>query len=338
VTRPPLPESIPWSVRRIAAGSLPPWVSALLVLAVLLALSLLYGLVLQLPTDTTFMTYDLVQLGMIGFTPAAAVYALRGAQRDLDDLAPLLRPEARAAGAGLERVYWLGRGPLALIGLAGVAIALGLMFQPESWADGKPALEHAIFPWIAARSTVLGWLVARCVAVELAVAFGFSRLGEREIEADWLDQRPLAPFARKGLRSVLLLLLFSLLFSVFLIEPWGRIVAYPMLVLFPALCVFALLLPVSGVHRSLARAKAAELERVDAALRAEAEANLTPGGVAPAGARLSNLVAWRSLVAGAGTWPFDPTVWLRFALYVSLGLGSWLGGAIVERLLGAALD
>jgi len=29
---------------------------------------------------------------------------------------------------------------------------------------------------------------------------------------------------------------------------------------------------------------------------------------------------------------------LRFALYLAIPLGSWLGGAFVERLLSAALD
>ncbi|HEY8152716.1 MAG TPA: hypothetical protein VII72_01170, partial [Myxococcota bacterium] len=62
------------------------------------------------------------------------------------------------------------------------------------------------------------------------------------------------------------------------------------------------------------------------------------GAAAALGARLSNLVAYRGLVEAANTWPFDLGVWLRFAVYVSLGLGSWLGGALVERLIGAALD
>jgi len=331
----PLPASLPWSVRLFASAPIPPPLSAAIVIAALAGLSLFSAAAFGLPFESSFYAFDLVQLSMIGFSPAATVYALRGAQRDLEDLSPVLR---EGADTGLDRVYFLTRLPLTLIGILGVVIALILLFSPGSWQDGKPALEHEIFPWVALRSSVLGWLVARTVAVELAVAFGFSRLGRLDVKVDWLDQRPLAPFARKGLRSVFLLLLFSFLFSLFLLEPWGKVVAIPMLVVFPALCVFALLLPVTGVHRSLARAKAAALERVDAALHAEAEANLTPGGAAAAGARLSNLVAWRGLVEAANTWPFDFGVWLRFALYVSLGLGSWLGGALVERLLGAALD
>ena len=334
----PIDEHLPWSVRLFASAPVPPPVSAVLLTAGFALAAGLYSRAFGLPFLAPFVEIDLLQITMIGFTPAATVYALRGAERDLAELRPLLRPEADAAGAGLDRVFLLSRRWLVVSGLAGIAISLVLLFSPASWQSGRPPVGDPIFAWAAFRSSVLGWLVARTVLIELAVGFGFSRLGERDVEVDWLDQGPLRPFARKGLRSVFLLLLFSLFFSLFLLEPWGRVTAIPMLVLFPALCGFALLLPVSGVHRRLARAKAEELARVDSALRAEAEANLTPIGVNPVGARLANLVAYRGLVEAANSWPFDLGVWLRFALYVSLGLGSWLGGALVERLIGAALD
>jgi len=36
--------------------------------------------------------------------------------------------------------------------------------------------------------------------------------------------------------------------------------------------------------------------------------------------------------------PFDVSIAARSALLIVLGAGSWLGGAVVERLLGLALD
>ncbi len=36
--------------------------------------------------------------------------------------------------------------------------------------------------------------------------------------------------------------------------------------------------------------------------------------------------------------PFDQASWIRIALLLALPLGSWLGGAVVERLLGLVLD
>ena len=333
----PLPASLPWSVRLFATAPFPPFVSALLLCAAIAVVYASYCWIAGIPLADGTAEFQLLQVAMVAFTPAATVYALRGAERDLADLAPVLRPEAGCESAGLARVLPIGRRTLGLVGAAGVVMSVGFLLAPGSWADGRPALDHPVFLWAAARSIAMGWLIARTVTIELGVAFGFARLGQRGVAVDWLDQRPLAPFSRKGLRSVLLLLLFSFLFSLFLFEPWGKTVAIPMLVLFPALCVAALLLPVSGVRQQLVQAKRAELARVDAALRAEAEANLKPGAALATGARLSNLVAYRGLVEAANTWPFDFGVWLRFGVYVTLGLGSWLGGALVDRLMDAAL-
>jgi hypothetical protein len=310
--------------------------SLLLCAAIFLAYHV-YCWLTNMPWDERIAEFQLLQVAMIAFTPAATVYALRGAERDLADLAPVLRPEADGVGTGVRSVLRIGRGALTIAGAAGVALSIGFVSSSGSWVGGRPALDHPVFVWAALRSVAMGWLIARTVVIELGVAVGFAKLGRHGVAVDWLDQQPLAPFARKGLRSVLLLLLFSFLFSLFLLEPWGKTVAIPMLLLFPALCVAALLLPVSGVRQQLAASKRAELARVDAALRAEAEANLKEGAALATGARLSNLVAWRALVMDANTWPFDLGVWLRFGVYVSLGLGSWLGGALVERLLGLAL-
>ena len=37
-------------------------------------------------------------------------------------------------------------------------------------------------------------------------------------------------------------------------------------------------------------------------------------------------------------WPIDYQARLRFGLYLVIPLGSWLGGAFVERTLSAVLD
>jgi hypothetical protein len=55
-------------------------------------------------------------------------------------------------------------------------------------------------------------------------------------------------------------------------------------------------------------------------------------------ASLANLIAYRSLVNGVSEWPFDLSTLLRTGLIVALGVGSWLGGALVERLLGIVLQ
>ena len=61
-------------------------------------------------------------------------------------------------------------------------------------------------------------------------------------------------------------------------------------------------------------------------------------GAAEAAARLPALFAAEARVDSVGALAFDANTVLRFALYVTLGVGSWVGGALIERLLGAAFD
>jgi hypothetical protein len=55
-------------------------------------------------------------------------------------------------------------------------------------------------------------------------------------------------------------------------------------------------------------------------------------------ARLPALLAYEARIEGVREWPFDTPTLARFGLLVLLATGSWLGGAVVERVLGVVLD
>ena len=185
------------------------------------------------------------------------------------------------------------------------------------------------------RSAVLGWAIGVLGYLEFSHALRYSALGASRARVDLLDLSPLRPFGQQGVRSVAVWLGLSLLFTLLFFAPWGRIAATVFSIVFAALAGVALWLPARGVHTRIVAARDAELKRLEPLLVRERAANLSPE--APVDARLSNLLAYRSLVEDTSTWPFDVSTWLRFALYVLLGLGSWLGGAVVERLLGDVL-
>jgi len=54
--------------------------------------------------------------------------------------------------------------------------------------------------------------------------------------------------------------------------------------------------------------------------------------------RLPALLAWETRVERMSAWPFDATSLFRFALLLLVPLGSWLGGALVERAVNALID
>ncbi|MEN8182947.1 MAG: hypothetical protein ABFS46_10480, partial [Myxococcota bacterium] len=96
----------------------------------------------------------------------------------------------------------------------------------------------------------------------------------------------------------------------------------------------AFLLPMRGLHRRLRSSRRAELAEVRAAIAAE-RADLLGGAAAP---RLAALLAYEARIERVREWPFDTPTLLRFLLLALLATGSWLGGAVVERLLGSLLD
>jgi hypothetical protein len=137
---------------------------------------------------------------------------------------------------------------------------------------------------------------------------------------------------------VLLWVMLSVLISLLFLAPWSSDPALAFLTLVFVLAAALLLLPAWGVHRRILAAKQAELARIREVIRSGRQSLLEApaAGSNPPG-RLADAVAYEARIASIATWPFDLSTLLRFALYVALGLGSWLGAAIVERLLGAVL-
>jgi hypothetical protein len=98
----------------------------------------------------------------------------------------------------------------------------------------------------------------------------------------------------------------------------------------------AFLDPMRAVHQRIREAKYAELarvrERITKARNAAVERS-EPG----AAAELEGLLAWERRVGELHEWPFDVSTLARFSALLVLAVGSWLGGAVVERVLGVVL-
>ena len=152
---------------------------------------------------------------------------------------------------------------------------------------------------------------------------------------DLLDRSAFAPFSRRALRCVLLWMLLAAWDSLTYVGPgWavGELLALGLVTL--AVFAFAaFLLPLLGPHRRLREAKARELARVRGALAAQRERVLAADPREVAGGRLADLLAWEARVAGANTWPLETSTLARFALYLGLGLGSWVGAGLVQHAL-----
>ncbi len=326
----------PWTLRLFARMRVSPFWVGLGLSAVWFAFYLLYTIVFVGGLGP-FWTSELGWSLVIGMAPAVTAASLRGAAHDLEDLAPTLG----VSSASLEE---LGREiaavPPRLLRTVGVgsaaATAVALLHFDSDWVASR---EHgdAAAVWYIGRNVVNWWLISRSVATELALARNFSRLGARLPAVDVVDRAPLAPFGRRGLRSVLLWMLYLSIFSLQYVLGSARPLLGAALLAVVSFAVAAFLLPVWGAHVRLRKAKAKELTRVRSRIGELRERALSAPPEDVAGGRLADLVAWERRIASASEWPFGGSTLLRFGLYTAIGLGSWLGAAFVERLLESAL-
>jgi hypothetical protein len=277
--------------------------------------------------------WELVNAVMIAYLVAATVVVVEGARRDLRELRPLLGGPPGEFDEILERATNTPARFLHQAGALGVVVGVSIVaFDPRVCGQSSFDLAHPELAWVLFRNILTNWLAWRLGVHEIVLARGFS-LAARRVAVDLLDPRPLAAFARKSQRSVAVWAGFLVIFSTFWLGDAAGSANLFFLVLILAFLVPVYLVPLLGVHRRLAAAKHAELDRVNARIR-----EATAEEAAPASqTRLADWVAYRRLVEDAREWPLEAPGLVRSLLFVALGVGSWLGGALVERLLGAIL-
>lgn len=336
--------ALPWTLRLFEVIPVPPaWVGVAIAVSYGILYAVWFG-VLEGPESLLAAwgpgswSETLVRGLLLGYTPALVWLGRRATLRDLEALRPAL-PGSDAEFAGIvEETLRVDRRMLRLAGGAGALANVALLsstfdsFAPlERWAS-SPAGVVWDFGWMAG----LGWLLFSALAHDLRLARAFSRIGGRQVELDLLDMRPLAPLTRWGLRTVLLWAIWFAIVSLFWVGPEAENLGNALgLIPLGVVTVTALLLPVHGLRRRVRASKREELARMDAEIRRLRDEGI--GGSDPGDARLANWIAYRSLIEGVREWPFDVSTLLRFALYVMLGAGSWLGAALVERILDRVL-
>ncbi|MFT5696261.1 MAG: hypothetical protein ACI9QQ_002241, partial [Myxococcota bacterium] len=102
--------------------------------------------------------------------------------------------------------------------------------------------------------------------------------------------------------------------------------------------VFSLLQPLRGAHATIQQAKERELAAIRDAIRGCRVQLLAAGDARDPSQQISGLLAYEARIEAIRTWPLDVSTVVRFGLLVSVAVGSWLGGAVVEMLLDSAIE
>ena len=297
--------------------------------------------------ETTASAKGALVLSMIiAWGVAASRYDSRATARDLQRLGlfdadvDLRRDELRAHEAPvaeLRRSRWAGA--------AGVAFFAAVTEIRTAFEGLSPLWEwvhlhsETYIHWMV---VLLFWLIGRGAYSAIRGSQLVSETIEEQLEIDLLNLRPLHVLGRMALRGALFWIIGMSLASLLFLDPGISAESTVQLAVYLAavtgLATLALLLPVRGVHRRLQALKRAELERIDAAIAGDAAA-LDATRIAERGeVSLADLVAYRGLIESVREWPFEAHAVPRFALFLLIPLLSWLGGALVERVVDAALE
>jgi hypothetical protein len=231
-------------------------------------------------------------------------------------------------------------GPLArALSLSGIPIGIAMVYlEPSVSMFAEASLSDPVFIWALVRVAIFVGLVTHLIVADVRATRCYARLSHDWIIVDLLDVRSLAPVARRGQRSVLTWALFSSIFSLFWIGNAASRGNALLLVLILGLATAAYFVPLFEIRKNIRAAKHAELDGLREQIRSEREfagAAAAPG--AEQSPRLANLVTYYQLIESTSEWPIGATNLVRLALYLVLGLGSWLGGALVERVVDGLL-
>ena len=225
-------------------------------------------------------------------------------------------------------------------GVVGVLIGLAVLVEGNVSSLLQRATWNSHFGWIALNISVVFWMLGVWIFWVVRNTGLLMRVQREVVEIDLMDLGSLTAFARESLRAIVLWLITSSI-GALVMAISGALGASALVVLAAVLvATIALFYPVRGLHHRIREAKRVEIELVNEQVRRKRARILESDGpdAEAASGKLPGLLAYRQFVESVSEWPIDTSTLLRFALYLGLPIGSWLGGALVERLLDVVLD
>jgi len=326
-----------WILRPFAVSGRSPWlVAAGLALGFLLVSQCVRVALFGLPPGPAWREIypwlDFLSGVVFAYMPTAMWLLRRSRASDLRTLRPHLR-EGVSYHAVADAALGVPRSAPLVSLVAALTLGLVPVMDRGFWDFPRPPILHPLVIFFTLRMAVTGWIAGRAVASEARALAAFARIGARDVRVDLLDLRPFAVFARVGLRSALSWVVVSSLISLFWLGPGAPFVNAVIVVGLVAGVSVGFFACIEGPHRAISAAKREALAVVESRI-ARSGAALMEGRVADAnGESLSDLVAWHGFLEKIRDWPLDAPAVVRGALIAALGLGSWLGGALVGRVV-----
>ncbi len=336
-------DSSPWLIRIFDRVPMPPPVLGMLIafahflFIAALAQVLAPGLGAAYLGEWRILALQITKSIVFGYLMAAGYYLLREAVRDFLSLRPALSCDDMEFDYRLTRLRRVPRVPLYLATALAILAGFTGSLDPAIWSESgfkPPPIGSARMSMSQIENITAAFVFTRIIALEFILVTLFASAARRFARIELLDLEQVAPFSRRALRGVLVLILYMTLLALqafFDPHPTGAIDG---VISTSVLAVAIFLIPLIPLQRRIDAAKQSELARIRADIRRENEARIAGD---EGWASLADLIVYEQRIERVSTWAFNTPTLVRFALYVLLGIGSWLGAAFVERWLGTLL-
>ncbi len=272
----------------------------------------------------------ITQILITTYVASAYACSLMTARKTTEDLAPVIRHspgwQTIVDRAG-KHPWWL----LLLVGAASYLI-LGVSVTNATTPEPTNPWEWQAWSydvtWHRVTTMFFAWWLACLSYVTVVESLRLSRLSDSIESLDLLELHPYQPLIRQGLTNALLIIGVVSVISLLGIESryWPTLVGA--WIMFIVLAWAGLMLPLRGIRKKIKTAKEEELDWCRLTLKTARDELKTGAGGQKS---IAELTAYRTIIENLRNWPFDSPTLVRFSMYLLIPVGSWLGGAFVER-------
>lgn len=249
----------------------------------------------------------------------------------------------RLLSTGGEAAPSPSKGPELVTALAITAFS-GAVPGLEIYSSGWNPYDVSLWTWDTGThrilSLMIGWHLGRSVYVLIHNAQQMSATILADQGFELFDPAPLQAPIREGLRNTLIVSSFAAIMTPFLIDPRYWVMVSVIAGLTIAFASLGMILPARGVAQRMARAKADELARISPLIIAkhkQLQNAATDDVAARISTELNAMLDYRQRVEQMREWPFDRSALSRFGLYLLFPVFSWIGAALVERVVDSTL-
>ena len=224
----------------------------------------------------------------------------------------------------------MGAASFLIVGISVTNLTTPAPANPWEWQTWS----YDVF-WHRATTVFFVWWIGCFCYVTVAESARLSNLSNDIDSLDLLELHPHEPLIHQGLTNALLVIGTVSVMSLLGVEARYGPVLVGFWISFTVLAWTGMMLPLRGIRKKIRVAKDRELDWCRQALKV-ARDELKSG--ANSHRPIAEILAYRNMIENIRNWPFDNPTLVRFSLYLLIPLGSWLGGAFVERGLDLILS